>query len=374
MSIDAAMTRALARRQPRSVKQVMGKSVPPKTLCVFTRQWSALLSAGIPLTQSFDLLSQSTVGSQATRKAFAITLQSLKLSVSQGQSLHASFQMHPQVFVPLYCSLLQAGESAGILDKILDRLADTLEMSEALRAKMTQALIYPTSILAIAGLVLTVILIWVVPVFEEVFQSMGASLPWATQALVNASRLMPKWGGMLVLGLSLICIAVRKLYKGSPNFQAMAEHAMFAAPVLGPLRKSAINASWAQTVSALLQAGIPLTEALGPAAAATGSPYLVQLTRILLKHIEEGHSLSEAMSKSKLFAAITVQMCAIGEETGGLDTLLYRASRLLATDLHQQIGNLSTLLEPAIMVLLGLLIGGILIALYLPIFNLGQVF
>lgn len=132
MSIDAAMTRALARRQPRSVKQVMGKSVPPKTLCVFTRQWSALLSAGIPLTQSFDLLSQSTVGSQATRKAFAITLQSLKLSVSQGESLHASFQMHPQVFGPLYCSLLQAGESAGILDKILDRLADTLEMSEAL--------------------------------------------------------------------------------------------------------------------------------------------------------------------------------------------------------------------------------------------------
>lgn len=377
MSTDAAMSRALARRQVLQVKPVRpvkGHSIPAKTLCVFTRQWSALLSAGIPLTQSFDLLLQSTVGSQATRQAFAITLQSLKRSVNQGQSLHASFRMHPQIFGPLYCSLLQAGESAGILDKILERLADALEAQEALRAKLTQALIYPTSILAVACLVLMVILIWVVPVFEEVFQSMGASLPWATQALVNASRLMPLWGGVLVLGLSLVCIAIRRLYQQSLSFQALAERAMLATPVLGPLQKSAINASWAQTVSALLQAGIPLTEALEPAAAATGSPHLMQFTRHLMRHIQEGQSLSAAMSKSKLFTAITVQMCAIGEETGGLDTLLFRASRMLSADLHQQIGNLSTLLEPAIMVLLGLLIACILIALYLPIFNLGQVF
>jgi len=374
MSIDAAMMRALARRQPPPVKEIKGKAIPAKTLCVFTRQWSALLSAGIPLTQSFDLLEQSTVGSKATRQAFALTLQSLKLSVNEGQSLHASFQKHPHIFGPLYCSLLQAGESAGILDKILDRFADALEANETLRAKMTQALIYPCSILAVAGVVLLVILVWVVPVFEEVFQSMGAALPWATQTLVNASRLIPEWGWVGMMGLGLIYIGTRQLYQGSASFQAMTERAIFATPVLGPLRQSAINASWAQTVSALLQAGIPLSEVLGPAARATGSPHLNQLTRLLLRHIQEGQSLSTAMFKSNLFAAITVQMCAIGEETGSLDALLYRASRLLTADMNQQIGNLSTLLEPAIMILLGVLIGGILIALYLPIFHLGQVF
>ena len=377
MSIDAAMSRALARRQTAGVKVVKefkAKSIPTKTLCVFTRQWSALLSAGIPLTQSFDLLGQSTVGSKATRQAFALTLQSLKLSVNEGQSLHASFQKHPHIFGPLYCSLLQAGESAGILDKILDRLADTLEAHEALRAKMKQALIYPSSILAVAGVVLLVILVWVVPVFEEVFQSMGASLPWATQSLVHASRLIPEWGWVFVLGLLFVLTAIRQLYQGSSSVQALAERALFAMPVLGPLRQAAINASWAQTVSALLRAGIPLSEALGPAAAATGSPYLKQFTRFLLLQIQEGHSLSTAMSKSNLFAAITVQMCAIGEETGSLDALIYRASRLISADMNQQLGNLSTLLEPAIMILLGALIGGILIALYLPIFHLGQVF
>ena len=197
MSLDAAMSRALARREKPPANVYPSKSVPAKTLSVFTRQWSALMSAGIPLSQAFELLSQSIVGTRATQKAFGATLQTLRDEVNAGQSLHSAFQKHPQIFNQHYCSLLSAGESAGILDSILDRLADTLEAQAALKAKLKNALIYPASILTIAVLVLVLILLWVVPVFEDVFKSMGASLPWATQQLIDLSFWLGHWTGAL---------------------------------------------------------------------------------------------------------------------------------------------------------------------------------
>jgi type IV pilus assembly protein PilC len=374
MSLEAALTRAMARREAVSASVIKSKAVPAKTLSVFTRQWSALMSAGIPLSQAFELLSQSIVGPRSAQQSFATTLQSLRADIHAGQSLYTAFQKHPQVFNQHYCSLLHAGEVAGILDKILDRLADTLEAHAILKAKLKNALIYPASILVIAVMVLVVILLWVVPVFEDVFKSMGASLPWATQQLIQLSSWMSHWASALTGALLMLAALLRWAHQRSLKFQIISEKMTFATPILGPLIQAAMIVKWAQTLSALLQAGTPLAEALSPASAASGSPNLNQTTRHLIQHIQEGHSLSKAMSKSNLFSTMTIQMCTIGEETGSLDTMLERAAQLMESDVNQQIGNLSTLLEPIIMVVLGTLIGGILLALYLPIFNLGQVF
>ena len=374
MSLDAALTRAIARREAAPVGVVKSKAVPAKTLSVFTRQWSALMSAGIPLSQAFELLSQSIVGTRTAQQSFATTLQSLRADINAGQSLYAAFQKHPQVFNPHYCSLLHAGEVAGILDKILDRLADTLEAHAILKAKLKNALIYPASILVIAVMVLVVILLWVVPVFEDVFKSMGAPLPWATQQLITFSSWMSRWASALSGALLMFVALLRWGHQKSLKFQFISEKMIFATPILGPLIQAAMVVKWAQTLSALLQAGTPLAEALSPASAASASPNLNQTTHQLIQYIQEGHSLSKAMSKSNLFSTMIIQMCAIGEETGSLDTMLERAAKLMESDVNQQIGNLSTLLEPIIMVVLGTLIGGILLALYLPIFNLGQVF
>ncbi len=374
MSLNAALSRAAARRQVAPVQVSQSKAVPAKTLSVFTRQWSALMSAGIPISQAFELLSQSIVGTRATQKAFGNTLQTLQTELNAGQSLHIAFKKHPQVFNQHYCSLLYAGESAGILDKILDRLADTLEAHAALKAKLTNALIYPASILLISIAVLVVILLWVVPVFEDVFKSMGASLPWATQQLINMSFWVGHWAGTILVATLALMSLLRWIHQRSLKFQIYFEKLIFSSPVVGPLLKTAMIVKWAQTLSALLQAGIPLAEALAPASAASVSPNLAKATLALIERIQEGQSLSTAMSKSNLFSSMTIQMCAIGEETGSLDAMLQRAAKLMEFDVNQQIGNLSTLLEPIIMVVLGSLIGGILLALYLPIFNLGQVF
>ena len=374
MSLDAALSRAAARRHTAPIRKFKSKPVPAKTLSVFTRQWSALMSAGIPLSQAFELLSQSIAGSRADQKAFGDTLQALRTEVNAGQSLYVAFQKHPQVFNQHYCSMLHAGESAGILDKILNRLADTLEAHAALKAKLKNALIYPVSILLIAVMVLVVILLWVVPVFEDVFKSMGASLPWATQLLINLSFWVGQWAGIVFGALLAFSILLSRAHHRSLKFQIIFENLIFHIPLMGPLLQNAMIVKWTQTLSALLQAGIPLAEALAPATAASVSPNLAQATLQMTQRIQEGQSLSKAMSKSNLFSAMTIQMCAIGEETGSLDAMLERTAKLMESDVNQQIGNLSTLLEPVIMVVLGTLIGGILLALYMPIFNLGQVF
>jgi type IV pilus assembly protein PilC len=371
---DLAMRRALARRQPLPAQIMSSKKVPSKTLNVFTRQWAALMRAGIPLAQAFDLLSQSAVGSSSVRKHFASTLQSLRTDVLSGQSLHKAFQKHPKVFDALYCNLLHAGESAGILEKVLSRLADTLEAQALLKAKLKNAIIYPCSILVVSCGVITVIMLWVIPIFEEVFKSMGASLPWATQCLVDASHLILEWAWAIGFAIALLALLSQQLHTRWLAFQIASEKAMFALPVLGPLCQAAMNVRWAHSLSALLEAGMPLADAVFPAGGATLSPNIQSFTPLLAKQLQEGNSLHKAMSKSGLFSPMLVQMCAIGEETGSLDNMLLRAAQLMESDVNQGLGNLSTLLEPILMVVLGTLIGGILIALYLPIFNIGQVF
>jgi len=373
-SKDIALRRALARRNNPTVRNTASKSIPPKTLNVFTRQWSALMGAGIPLSQAFELLSQSAVGSRTTRKNFGSTLQSLRSDVLAGQSLHQAFQKHPKVFSPLYCNLLHAGESAGILEVTLGRLADTLEAQALLKAKLKNAIIYPSSILLVSLVVISVIMLWVIPIFEEVFKSMGANLPWATQCLVGISQFMSQWAGFICLALFAVGMLLQQWHAKSQGLQIVCEQHVWAIPVLGPLSQAAVNVRWAYSLSALLEAGMPLADAVYPAGGATQSPSIQAFTPVLAKQLQEGNSLNKAMSKSGLFSPMLAQMCAIGEETGSLDHMLLRAAQLMESDVNHGLSNLSTLLEPILMVMLGTLIGGILVALYLPIFNLGQVF
>ena len=373
-SQDVALRRALARRNAPSVSPISSKRIPPKTLNVFTRQWSALMGAGIPLSQAFDLLSQSAVGSRTTRKNFGSTLQSLRSDVLAGQSLHQAFQKHPKVFSPLYCNLLHAGESAGILETTLSRLANTLEAQALLKAKLKNAIIYPSSILLVSLVVISVIMLWVIPIFEEVFKSMGATLPWATQCLVSLSQFMSQWAGFICLALFAVGLLLQQWHAKSDGLQKVCEQHAWALPVLGPLCQAAVNVRWAYSLSALLEAGMPLADAVYPAGGAAQSPSIQAFTPVLAKQLQEGNSLNKAMSKSGLFSPMLAQMCAIGEETGSLDHMLLRAAQLMESDVNHGLSNLSTLLEPILMVMLGTLIGGILVALYLPIFNLGQVF
>ena len=373
-SQDVALRRALARRNAPSVSPISSKRIPPKTLNVFTRQWSALMGAGIPLSQAFDLLSQSAVGSRTTRKNFGSTLQSLRSDVLAGQSLHQAFQKHPKVFSPLYCNLLHAGESAGILETTLSRLANTLEAQALLKAKLKNAIIYPSSILLVSLVVISVIMLWVIPIFEEVFKSMGATLPWATQCLVSLSQFMSQWAGFICLALLAVGLLLQQWHAKSDGLQKVCEQHAWALPVLGPLCQAAVNVRWAYSLSALLEAGMPLADAVYPAGGAAQSPSIQAFTPVLAKQLQEGNSLNKAMSKSGLFSPMLAQMCAIGEETGSLDHMLLRAAQLMESDVNHGLSNLSTLLEPILMVMLGTLIGGILVALYLPIFNLGQVF
>ena len=253
-------------------------------------------------------------------------------------------------------------------------MADTLEAQALLKAKLKNAIIYPCSILVVSFLVITVIMLWVIPIFEEVFNSMGASLPSATQSLVSASRFISDWVWALCLSVAAIVFMTQQLHAKWRGFQIYCEQRLFALPILGRLCQAAMNVRWAQSLSALLEAGMPLADAVFPAGGATQSPCIQSFTPLLAKQLQEGNSLNKAMSKSGLFSPMLIQMCAIGEETGSLDNMLRRAAQLMESDVNHGLANLSTLLEPILMVVLGTLIGGIVVALYLPIFNLGQVF
>jgi type IV pilus assembly protein PilC len=344
-------------------------SIQGKDLATMTRQWAAMLKAGVPVVQALAMLCKSMA-----HKSLVRVMQTVLSDVSSGLALHDALARHPRVFSSLFVHMVQAGESAGILDDIMERLSQTLEKNQALRAKIRSALMYPAAVLLVATGILVLILMWVVPVFEDVFQSLGAPLPWSTQLVVGLSEsLVQTWPMVLAMLILSIWVAQHSGPTAS-RFRLWAAQWFLKWPVLGPLFITSIVARWSQTLSALLSAGVPLAEALGPTAQACDHPVFERATFQLQRRVAQGSSLSEAMGQTERFPAMIVQLCATGEETGALDTLLGRAGGLMVTELDDQVNGLTSLLEPLIIVVLGGLIGAILVALYLPIFNLGQVF
>ena len=376
---NAGLARAQLRRQ--GLQQVKLQRlwwdrldrVRPEALSLMTRQLAALLRAGVPLLQSLDMLSRSL-------PSWALTELMLEVhnDVASGTALHEALAKHPTQFSGLYVSLVQAGETAGILDTMVERLAHTLEKNEALRSKVRSALMYPTAVMGVAIAVLVLILVFVVPVFEDVFKSFGADLPWATQVVVALSEGLSSYGPLaLVLGFAGLWwwqSAQQKTTPSGTRMRLWRDRWLLKLPVVGALLSTAVVARWAQTLSSLLAAGVPLAEALGPVAQACDQAVYERLTWQLQRQVAQGSRLSEGMAQSGRFAPMIVQLCATGEETGSLDHLLARAGQLMETELDDRVSALSSLLEPLIIVVLGGLIGGILVAMYLPIFRLGQVF
>jgi len=374
-ALHADLARAQLRRmgiQKAQVQRVWWSqpdSIQGKDLATMTRQWAAMLKAGVPVVQALAMLCKSMA-----HKSLVRVMQTVLSDVSSGLALHDALARHPRVFSSLFVHMVQAGESAGILDDIMERLSQTLEKNQALRAKIRSALMYPAAVLLVAMGILVLILMWVVPVFEDVFQSLGAPLPWSTQLVVGLSEsLVQTWPMVLAMLILSIWVAQHSGPTAS-RFRLWAAQWFLKWPVLGPLFITSIVARWSQTLSALLSAGVPLAEALGPTAQACDHPVFELATFQLQRRVAQGSSLSEAMGQTERFPAMIVQLCATGEETGALDTLLGRAGGLMVTELDDQVNGLTSLLEPLIIVVLGGLIGAILVALYLPIFNLGQVF
>ena len=374
-ALHADLARAQLRRQGIQKVQVQrvwwsqSDGIKSKDLAMMTRQWAAMLKAGVPVAQALAMLCKSMA-----HKSLVRVMQTVLSDVTSGIALHDALARHPRVFSSLFVHMVQAGESAGILDDIMERLSQTLEKNEALRSKIRSALMYPMAVLLVATGILVLILMWVVPVFEDVFQSLGAPLPWSTQVVVSLSdSLVQTWPLFLVM-LALPIWAAQHKGPLASRLRLWAAQWFLRWPVLGPLLTTSIVARWSQTLSALLSAGVPLTEALGPTAQACDHPVFERATFQLQRRVVQGSSLSEAMGQTERFPAMIVQLCATGEETGALDTLLGRAGSLMVTELDDQVNGLTSLLEPLIIVVLGGLIGAILVAMYLPIFNLGQVF
>jgi type IV pilus assembly protein PilC len=372
---EAGLARAQLRRQ--GVQQVRLQRLwfdrPPRArpadLSLMTRQLAALLRAGVPLLQALDMLLRSL-----NVAGLVAVLQEVRNDVASGTTLHEALARHPAHFSGLYVSMVQAGAAAGILDTMVERLALTLEKNESLRSRVRSALVYPCVVMAVATAVLVLILVFVVPVFEEVFHSFGADLPWATQMVVALSESLSTSGPLVAMGLLLALLFWQRSPTVKRQIQGIRDRWLLKLPLLGPLMGTAVVARWAQTLSALLAAGVPLTEALGPVAQACDHTVFARVTGQLQRQVAQGSRLSEGMAQSGRFPDMLVQLCATGEETGAMDSLLARAGGLMETEVDDQVNGLSSLLEPLIIVLLGCLIGGILVAMYLPIFRLGQVF
>jgi len=340
----------------------------PLDMARLTRQLATLLHAGIPLLQAFDALDRGEKASP-----LKTIIRDVYAQLEQGQPLHSALSRH-SVFGTLYCNLVLVGEMAGVLDLMLERIADHLDKSENLRARLRSALIYPCVVVLVAVVVLVLILVFVVPAFQSIFSSFGADLPWLTRWVVNLSEGL-QHHGWTVLGLCCVMVwGVKRLLKQQISWQHRLHTWILLTPIAGSLARNACTARWSRTLATMFGAGIPLTEALDAVAGVTGNSCFESATRTIQLQLIQGQSLSRALTSAQdLFPAMLIQMCAIGEESGALDTMLEKTAAHYEQDVAHTVSRLTTLLEPLMMVVLGLLIGCLVLALYLPIFQMGQV-
>jgi type IV pilus assembly protein PilC len=342
--------------------------VSARDITQFTRQLATLLHAGVPLLQAFDILNRGE-----GKAALKTLIRELRTQVEGGIALNHAMRQHA-AFDGLYCNLVAVGELAGMLDIMLERLASHLEKSEALRTTIRSALIYPSAVLLIAALVLVLILVFVVPAFQNIFASFGAELPWLTQVVIALSEGLQRHGLWLLALTGLAAWGLKKIVFQRTDWRRYLHRLLLRIPIAGPLTRNACTARWTRTLATLFAAGVPLTEALEAVQGVTNHLLFQAATQSIQAQLIQGQSLSHALeSTDGFFPPMVVQMCAIGEESGALDHMLEKTAEYYEREVDSTVARLSTLLEPFIMVVLGLLIGGLVMALYLPIFQLGQV-
>lgn len=355
------------RVQKRKVER-RNTTIKPKDISVFTRQLATMMKAGLPLLQAFDIVARGS-----GNPALALLVRNIRSDVETGTAMSAAFRKFPEYFNSLYCNLVAAGETAGILDAMLDRLAVYLEKTEALKSKIKSALMYPIAVILVSVAVLTVIMLFVIPSFKKIFASFGADLPAPTLVVIALSdAFVANW--YLVFGAVFIgSFVFLRLLKTDTALQIWVDRTKLRLPIIGPLIEKACVARWARTLSTMFAAGVPLVEALTSVGTAAGNLVFERGTERIRQEVSIGTSLGAAMTRSKLFPEIVLQMASIGEESGALDRMLAKVADFYEAEVDDAVAGLSSLIEPVIIVFLGGVIGSIVIAMYLPIFKMGNV-
>ena len=372
-AIGEANLSANLRRQGINVTKIKlarssAKAITQKDITLFTRQLATMLKSGVPLLQAFDI-----VGKGHHNPSVSKLLLTIKTDIETGNSLQQAFKKHPLYFDDLYCNLIGAGESAGILDSLLERLATYQEKILAIKSKIKSALFYPVSIIVVAFIITAVIMIFVIPAFKELFSSFGADLPAPTLLIMAISDFFVAWWWAIFGGIGGGLYAFFYAWKRSRPMQHFMDRLLLKLPIFGELVRKATIARWSRTLSTMFAAGVPLVEAFNSVAGAAGNAVYYDATKSIQREVSTGNSLTSAMQATEVFPSMVIQMVSIGEEAGSLDAMLSKVADFYEAEVDDAVEALSSLMEPIIMVVLGTLIGGMVVAMYLPIFKMGQV-
>lgn len=374
---DAVLVRALLRKQgitPSKVRKhrralfSRDKAIKAMDIALFTRQMATMMKAGVPLLQSFDIIADSV-----EKPALRQLLEKLKSEIATGQSFAGSLRQHPRHFDELYCNLVASGEQSGTLEALLERVATYKEKTEMLKAKIKKAMSYPLAVVAVALIVTGILLIKVVPQFQEVFASFGAELPAFTLLVIRVSEYLQSDGWTLLLALVVAVLLIKRLQRTSVKFRNLQDRFLLKTPVLGNILYKAAVARFARTLATTFAAGVPLLDALDSVAGAVGNLVFKGAVQQVQADVANGLQLHFAMRSTGLFPAMALQLTAIGEESGALDAMLDKVAQHYEAEVDNAVDGLTALLEPMIMSVLGVLVGGLIIAMYLPIFELGAV-
>jgi len=360
---QGVLTTKIKKRRTRS-----GKTIKPRDIAIFTRQLATMMKAGVPLLQSFDIVGRGNANANVTR-----LLNDIRTDVETGTSLSAAFRKFPKYFDNLYCNLVEAGEAAGILEELLDRLATYMEKTENIKSKIKSALMYPTSVIVVAFVVVAVIMIFVIPAFKSVFTSFGADLPAPTLIVMGISEYFVAYWWLIfgVVGGGVYFFL--QAWKRNERMQKFMDRLLLKMPIFGSLIEKSCIARWTRTLATMFAAGVPLVEALDSVGGASGNSVYADATTKIQQEVSTGTSLTSAMTNANLFPSMVIQMTAIGEESGSIDHMLGKAADFYESEVDEMVAGLSSLMEPIIIVFLGVIIGGIVVSMYLPIFKLGQV-
>lgn len=375
---NASLVKAELRRQginPQSVKAKAkplfgkaGKSIKPRDISIFSRQLATMMAAGVPMVQGFEIVA----GGQSNPRVKDM-LVDIKTDIEGGSALNEALGKYPIQFDELYRNLVRAGESAGVLDTVLDTIATYKENIEAIKGKIKKAMFYPAMVLGVAVLVSAILLIFVIPQFETVFKNFGADLPAFTQMLINLSRFMVDWWWLMLLIVVGSIVGMIMLYKRSDKFAHLVGRGLLKLPVVGEILRQSAMARFARTLGVTFRAGVPLVEALDSVAGATGSVVYNEAVKRIREDVAVGHQLQLAIRQTGLFPNMVVQMVSIGEESGALDAMLFKIAEFYEQEVNNAVDALSSLLEPFIMMIIGVIVGSMVIGMYLPIFKLGSV-
>ena len=369
-----AVVNASLRRQGILVSKVKkrrtsgGRSIKQKDIAIFTRQLATMMKAGVPLLQAFDIVARGSTNARMTK-----LLTDIRSDVETGTSLSSAFRKHPMHFDALYCNLVEDGEAGGILEALLDRLAIYQEKTMAIKSKIKSALMYPVAVIVVAFVVLTVIMIFVIPAFEDVFKSFGGDLPAPTLVVIAMSKFFASYWWAIFGFIGGGGYFFMESWKRSEKMQMAMDRLLLRIPVFGDLVNKSVIARWTRTLSTMFAAGVPLVEALDSVGGASGNMVYAQATEQIQRDVSTGAALTTSMTATGVFPTMVLQMASIGEESGSLDHMLAKAAEFYEDEVDEMVKGLSSLMEPFIIVILGVLIGGIVVAMYLPIFKLGAV-